>query len=546
MDGPGQAAKLPEGPLAVLGAGTMGTGIAQAAAVGAIKVLLYDAQEGAAQRAVSRVNDQLQRLVEKGRMQASAAEAAVRRIEPVETIEDLAPCFMAIEAAPESLELKQRLFEEVAAACGDSIVLATNTSSLPVTAIASTVPHAERVVGMHFFNPVPLMQLVEVVAGLGTGLRAVTVAHAVAARMGKQAIDAADVAGFLVNRVSRPFLLEAQRLLLEKVATHETIDRIVRLGGGFRMGPFELSDLVGVDVGFDIARSFYELSFHEPRWQPSPIPQRLVAAGRLGRKSGQGYYDYSGEGPYREPDPPAVMPDSASGAAQVLGEGPLADELRRLAKATGYEVPDRESHPDASHAIVIDTRLEDTGRGLFAYKGAKLVLCASGSLATIGQGKDVAGFMALPPLGETHIVELTTGHGTSDETARAAAHFFHSLGKHVEWVGDTPGLVLGRIVCQLVNEAAFAVEQQIGSVDDIDRGVRLGLNYPRGLLEWGDAIGLRLVLGVLDGLQRETGSDRYRAAPLLRRMVGEGLNGRAVGRGFHTYETGESAPGGEE
>jgi 3-hydroxybutyryl-CoA dehydrogenase len=522
--------------LAVLGAGTMGSGIAQVAAAGGIEVLLFDSVEGAADRAINRITAQFARMVEKGRMQAGAAEDAGARLQSVDSVDDLSPCFMAIEAAPESLELKQKLFNEVAEACGDEIVLATNTSSLPVTAIAGGVPHPERVVGMHFFNPVPLMQLVEIIGGLGTHLRAVNVAHAVASRMGKQTIDAADVAGFLVNRVSRPFLLEAQRLLGERVATPDVIDRIVRLGGGFRMGPFELSDLVGVDVGFDIARSFYELSFNEPRWQPSPIPQRMVAAGRLGRKSGHGYYTYPAEGPYRDPDPPALMPESATGAAQVLGEGPLADELRRLAKAAGYEVPDRASHPDSSNAVVIDTRLEDTGRGLFAYKGTKMVLCASGSLATIGQGKDVVGFVALPPLGETHLVELIDGHGTSDESARSAAHFFHSLGKHTEWIGDTPGGVLGRIVCQLVNEAAFAVQEQVGSVDDIDRGVRLGLNYPRGLLEWGDAIGLRLVLATLDGLQRETGSDRYRAAALLRRMVAEGRNGRSAGRGFHSYE----------
>ncbi len=535
MDETPQAIPLPDGPIAVVGSGTMGGGIAQVAAVGGLGVLLYDAVEGAAVRAAGRVGGQFDRLVEKGRMSAGAAEMAIDRIRPVDSIEELGECFMVIEAAPENLELKQRLLNEVAGTVGPQAVLATNTSSLPVTEIAGKVPGAERVVGMHFFNPVPLMQLVEIVAGLTTGPQAVATAHAVAARMGKEAIDAADVAGFLVNRVSRPFLLEAQRLLLEKVATHDVIDRIVRLGGGFRMGPFELSDLVGIDVGFDIAKSFYGLSFNEPRWQPSPIPAQLVAAGRLGRKSGHGYYDYTGEGPHREPDPPSLLPESAQGSAQVLGEGPLADELRRLAKAAGYEVPEPNTHPSTRGSVVVDTRLDDTGHGLFAYKGVKLVLCASGSLATIGRGKDVVGFCALPPLGETHIVEITAGPGTADESARAAVSFFHSLGKHTVWVGDSPGLVLGRIVCQLVNEAAFAVQEQVAGIADIDRGVRLGLNYPRGLLEWGDVIGLKLVLATLDALQRETGSDRYRPAPLLRRMVAEGRIGHAAGQGFHNY-----------
>lgn len=529
------AEPLPSAPLAVIGAGTMGAGIAQVCATGGFEVLLFDAVEGAATSAAERIETQLLRLVEKGRLPEAEAASAVSRIRPVASLNALADCFFAVEAAPEDLRLKQELFEELAEVCSPQTVLASNTSSLPVTSIASAVPHPQRVVGMHFFNPVPLMRLVEVVAGRASDQRSIAITHAVAERMGKVAIDAADVAGFLVNRVSRPFLLEAQRLLGEHVESHDTIDRVVRLGGGFRMGPFELSDLVGVDVGFDIAQSFYSLSFGEPRWQPSPIAAQLVAAGHHGRKSGRGYYEYAADGSYREPDPELSFPESAEGTAEILGRAPVADELRRLAKAAGYDVPAYGEHSSAPATVIVDARIEGAGRVADRGRSPVIVLCAGGSLATLAGERDAVGFHCLPPLGESHLVELVRGDHTSDGAVAAATHFFRSIGKHVEWVGDGPGLVLGRIVCQLINEAAFAVQEQVGSPEDIDQGVKLGLNYPRGLLEWGDQIGLEHVLATLVALQAETGSDRYRPAPLLRRMVATGKSGRHAGRGFHSY-----------
>ncbi|MBK5231348.1 MAG: 3-hydroxyacyl-CoA dehydrogenase, partial [Thermoleophilia bacterium] len=320
------------------GAGTMGSGIAQVAAAGGLHVKLYDPVEHAAERAAGRIGELLKRSVDRGRVTQQAASETLRRIEPVRTLGELEDCFMVIEAAPEKLELKSDLFKQLAAVCDDGTVLATNTSSIPVTSVASQIDHPERVVGMHFFNPVPLMQLVEVVAGMNSGERALAITREVAKRMGREPIDASDGPGFLVNRCSRPFLLEAQRLLQERVTGHEQIDRIVRLGGGFRMGPFELSDLVGVDVGYDIARSFFSLSFNEPRWQPSGIPAAMIAAGRLGRKSGHGYYRYPEQGKYRDDDPPPRLPESASGVVEIHGDGALPDQLRRLAEAAGYAV----------------------------------------------------------------------------------------------------------------------------------------------------------------------------------------------------------------
>jgi 3-hydroxybutyryl-CoA dehydrogenase len=510
---------LPDAPIGVVGAGTMGAGIAQVAAVGGLDVKIYDLAEGASDAARGRIANFLERSVARGKTTDAQAGAAISRIDAVSSIQELGDCFLIIEAVAEKLEIKQDLFAKLAAVTAPGTVFATNTSSLPVTAIAAGVPQPERVVGMHFFNPVPLMRLVEVISGMNSSPEALATARAVGAAMGRESIDASDGPGFLVNRVSRPFLLEAQQLLGEAVADAPTIDRVMRLGGGFRMGPFELSDLVGVDVGYDIAKSFYALSHGEPRWRPSGIPAQMIAAGRLGRKSGHGYYEYPEGGAHRADDPGPQMIETASGAVDVIGETPLARELRRLAEAAGYEVA---APAEIRRTMTIDARLVTAGRDIDLARGPVAVLCAGNSLAAAARGRDFAGFHCLPPLGEARAVEIVRGSGTTEETITVTRHFFHAIGKHVIEVGDGPGLVLGRIVCQLINEASFALQEGVGSAEDIDKGVQLGLNYPRGLMAWRDAIGNAQVVSTLDALQREVGGDRYRAAPILRRAVLEG------------------------
>ena len=338
-------------------------------------------------------------------------------VEPVRDLEALAPCGLIIEAAPEDLELKRALFARLAAAIEADCVLATNTSSLSVTALAAGLPHPECVVGMHFFNPPAKMRLVEVVAGEESSPHALAVAREAGEAMGKHVIEAADAPGFIVNRCNRPFGLEALRAVQDGLATPEQVDRICRMAGGFRMGPFELMDLVGLDVGLAVSRSFYEQSFGEPRWRPSPLVARRVAAGHLGRKAGRGWYEYP---PGRPADPEA---------APTIGS---LDELR---ERVGHELP----------SIV-------------------------------------------PPLGR--LVEVTPD--VPEPVARSLA----SLGLHVERVGDA---VLPRIVAQLVNEACFALGEGTGSAADIDAGMELGLNHPRGPLAWGDLIGPERVLADAHG-----------------------------------------------
>ena len=353
--------------IGVAGAGTMGAGIAALAAGAGLETLLYDPVPEALAR-------------------------APEGPEPVRTLDALAPCGLVIEAAPEDLEVKRALFAELAGVVAEDCVLATNTSSLSVTALAAGVPRPERVVGMHFFNPPQKMRLLEVVAGDDSGAGALAAARAAGEAMGKHVIDAADGPGFIVNRCNRPFSLEALRIVQERIATPEQVDRAVRRGG-FRMGPFELMDLVGLDVGLAVAKSFYEQSFGEPRWRPSPLVARLVAGGRLGRKSGRGWYEYP-PGPPRDAEPPV---------------NDLADEP-----------------------------------------------------------------------------------------------------------------VLERIVVQLVNEACFALGEGVGSAADIDAGMVLGLNHPRGPLEWGEEIGPAAVLALLANLREEYGEERYRPAPALVRATRTG------------------------
>ena len=312
--------------LGVVGAGTMGAGIAQIAALGGYETALYEIDEKQLERGQELIRNGMRRGAERGRWSESEATEALERLQADTLIELLRDCELVIEAVPEDLDLKRNLFDRLAAVCKPEAVLATNTSSLSVTAVASPVPEPQRIVGMHFFNPPALMQLVEVVAGDESGEPALELATDVARGMGRTPIRARDSVGFVANRCVRPFFLESLRMLAEGVAPHDEIDRIVRLGAGLRMGPFELMDLIGIDVNFAVARSFWEQSFGEPRWRPSPIHERMVASGRLGRKAGRGFYAYEEGEPHRPPDP------------DTDGERPVFDEVE-LERIAGPNAP---------------------------------------------------------------------------------------------------------------------------------------------------------------------------------------------------------------
>ena len=549
--GEGRAAAV----IGVLGAGTMGNGIAQLAARSGAKTLLYDPFPDALEKGTQSARKGLAKEAEKGKLTEEQAKAAAESLSPVDDMAALSDCELVIEAAPERLDLKHEMYGKLSEIVGEECVLATNTSSLLVTAIARGASHPERVVGMHFFNPAPLMRLLEVVAGVQSSRQALALARATGEAMGKTVIVANDGPGFIVNRCNRPFGLEALRLLAEQISDVQTIDRICRLEGGFRMGPFELMDLVGVDTGLEISESFYAQSYGEPRWRPSMIAARQVAAGLYGRKSGRGYYDY-GDGAHRPQDPEPPAPGAlgqGEGVVVICGEGVVAQELRAAAGAAGYEV--RTPHEPSGGvlpALFVDCDASPAGKDARAgndagvpdrrgapahtHGGARLVLCASGSLSALDPDGSAVGFHFLPPLEQCTLVELTRSETSSPVAAARAERFFAALGRHVAWVGDAPGLALGRIVCQVINESAFALGEGVGSAKDIDTGMVLGLSHPRGPLEWADAIGLDHVLTVLGALGEEYREERYRPAPMLRRLVAAGRLGRSSGEGFFVYD----------
>jgi len=302
------------------------------------------------------------------------------------------------------------------------------------------------------------------------------------------------------------------------------------------MGPFELMDLVGVDVGLDVSRSFYEQSFGEPRWRPSPIAVRTVAAGRLGRKSGRGYYDYAdGPGRHRAADPDPLKAGGGDGLIVIAGHSPLAHELAHAASDAGWDVASpEEAQGHEPPFLILDLSLSDELEAPL-QGGPQAIACVAGSLMMLDPGGGAVGFHALPPFEQANLVELTRGPDSAESAVLATERFFATLGKHTTWVADAPGLVLGRIVCQVINEAAFAVAGGVGSAADVDAGMVHGLNYPRGILGWADEIGLDHVLTVLDALYDELREDRYRASPLLRSLAMSGRLGCPTGEGFFVH-----------
>ncbi|MEB3100150.1 3-hydroxyacyl-CoA dehydrogenase NAD-binding domain-containing protein [Ferviditalea candida] len=276
----------------VLGSGTMGSGIAQIIGQSGYRVLLYDIQESIAQQAVSQIGLRIDRLVEKGKLTHLDGDQVKKRIEPTVELADMKNCELIIEAVPEKLELKKRLFRQLGEYCPNETILATNTSSFSITELASATQNPGRIAGLHFFNPAYVMPLVEVVRGLLTESDIVKALVSFVSSIGKSPVICEDTPGFIVNRIARPFYNEALRILGDRVANVEQIDRIMRKAGKFRMGPFELQDMIGIDINFSTTESVHQAFFGDPRFRPHYYQQRMMQSGQLGRKTGGGYYAY--------------------------------------------------------------------------------------------------------------------------------------------------------------------------------------------------------------------------------------------------------------
>jgi 3-hydroxybutyryl-CoA dehydrogenase len=489
----------------VIGAGAMGAGIAQLAAQAGHCVHLFDTRIGAADAAKVKIGETLRALAAKGKLEPMAAEAAANRIVAVHALGDFVSAKLVVEAIVEDLELKRKLLRELEVVVAADTILASNTSSLSITALAAATKRPERVVGMHFFNPAPVLPLVEVVSGLATAAAVADTVHATAAAWGKVPVRAGSTPGFIVNRCARPFYGEALRLLSERAADPATIDAVMREAGGFRMGPFELMDLVGHDVNFAVTKSVWEAYFHDPRFTPSVLQQEMVAAGYLGRKSGRGFYDYGPQATPAVPRTESAQP--APAGVQWAGTHGVTAALRDRFAAAGLErgATDMQAGVADPHFVVDGT----------------LLVASDGRTATaVAEATDVRNvvvfdlaldYAACPRLA------IAAADTCDEQAVRGAVGALQAAGIAVSRLDDVAGLVVLRTVAMLANEAADAVMQGIATATDVDLAMRKGVNYPRGPLAWADAIGLERVQRVLRHLGAHHGSARYRVSPLLAR-----------------------------
>ena len=490
--------------VAVFGAGTMGRGIAQVCAQAGLTTLMFDSREGAVKDALAAIDRGLEGLVSKGRMAVSARQAVFERLKPICSFDEAKDAGVAIEAIVEDLDAKRELFRELEKRMAPDAVLATNTSSLSVTAIAAGCARPQRVGGLHFFNPPPLMRLVEVIGGLRSDPALVETLLGFVKRINKQPVVAADTPGFVVNHAGRAYGPEALRIAAQGIANPREVDLLMKEAAGFRMGPFELLDLVGSDVAHAVMVSIFEQYFGEPMYQPSAQMAVRVAGGLLGRKSKQGFYNYDG--------PPAMDPPTVDVQVQTLpasawiAEEDGGRELAGWLKAAGIEVQ-LGGKPAGGVPCFVTPLGEDA------------------SNAAVRLGLDPARTVAVDMFGrfEGRRTLMKTPL-TKADIVGAAVTALSAGNVPVTVINDSPGFVVQRLLAMIVNIGTRIAELRIATPSDIDTAVELGLNYPKGPLALGDALGVASVLAVLDGMHAVTLDPKYRATTWLRRRARLGVS----------------------
>ena len=485
--------------VAVLGAGIMGRGIAQVAAEGGMPVLMFDTQAGAAERGRVFVAEMFQRASQRGRLPAVAAAAATQRVSVVERLSEIAGADIVIEAVVENLEVKRRLFDELDALLPPATLLASNTSSFRIAAIAAGCRAKGRIAGMHFFNPVPLMRLVEIVAAPATHPDTVAAMLALGSRMGRVPVVVKDGPGFLVNLGGRAFTTEGLRLAQDGIATPAQVDAIMRDACGFRMGPFELMDLTGIDVNFPASVAIWQGYFQDPRIQTFALHESLYASGRFGRKTGLGHYAYDSQG-----NKQAASADALStvppAAAALLAEDDA--QLRNWLTERGWPV---RAGDDGESPILAAPLGEDA------------------TAVAVRTGVDARRLVCLDLTGNTgKRVTVMTAPG-ADLAVRDAVIARLAANAAVTAIHDSPGFVAQRILAMIANLGCEIAQIGVASPADIDKAMMLALNYPQGPIALTDSLGGAKVLRILENLQRITGEPRYRPSQWLRRRALLGL-----------------------
>jgi 3-hydroxybutyryl-CoA dehydrogenase len=490
--------------IGVIGAGAMGAGIAQVAAVAGHTVHVFDARQGTAAQAIAGIRAQLVKLATKGKISTEAANAAAARLLPASSVSELAKTGLVIEAIVEDLDVKRELFKALEEVCDDACIFATNTSSISVTSLAANLKNPTRLAGMHFFNPAPLMALVEIISGITTSQEVLATLYATAKAWGKTPVYAKSTPGFIVNRVARPFYAECLRLLNEKAADCATLDAIMREAGGFKMGPFELMDMIGHDVNFAVTQSVWRAFYHDPRFLPSLIQQELVEAGHLGKKSKRGFYSYADNASPTLPrtEPQATAPTNIT----LFGNSRAASAIAKRLTAAGIRFAQSETSDDriaqADGVVFYETDGRTATHRAHANAVTQLVL------------SDIA----LDYETATRIA-LTVAHQADAQAKLIAIGLYQAAGYHVSCINDVPGMAVMRTVAMLANEAADVVNQGVCDAAAADTAMRLGVNYPLGPLTWANNIGIEKVHDVLKHLSHFYGEDRYRISPLIQQSV---------------------------
>jgi len=484
--------------IAVIGAGTMGAGIAQVAASAGHEVILLDIEEGAALKGKDGIRLGLEKLITRGKKSQKEVDSILEKITATSEFKSIKGSRLVIEAIVENLDVKRKVFADIEALCDERTIIASNTSSISISALAAQAETPGNIIGMHFFNPAAILKLVEVVSGLQTSKEVAQTIFETAELWGKLPVHAKSTPGFIVNRVARPFYAESLRALTEQVASVATIDTLMRSCGGFKMGPLQLTDLIGQDINCSVTESVYNAFYQDKRFMPSVLQAEMVSAGLLGRKTGKGFYDYN-----------SLIPDAYTEEecsfkverVKMIGSvGPISN----LAEVVLEQNLVFEMSDEGLPRIEVDDAIIQLSDGRTATHRASSQCTPNLVLLDYVDDYKTA----------SHVAISIAAQATS-KAKSAAIGFFQSLGKQVCIIKDVPGMLVLRTLCMLVNEAHDAVNQGVCSEEAVDIAMKSGVAYPKGPFAWGNDIELEYVALTLNNIKAAYGEERYRVSPLI-------------------------------